>query len=172
VGITPKDGIDYQVINFGAKTVAQTVKFLPPGPTTDFCAPSAINSIISADIVMGIDAVSADERHKVAFISILTAGLTPTDGVYRVEDEIYERMVVRPNDAGLRIRCLDFDGEGLLAGEYESTNVWVSSNPLTITPSWDKVEPVPAGERQAVVGMRTPNCYVGTSGKNGGFFVY
>jgi len=171
VGATPGKGIDYQVINFGAKSVAYTVNFIPAGATTDFCVPPAPTSILQADIAIGIDAVSADERNKVAFISVTSSLLNRTDGIYRVFDQIFERLTVHPNDAGLRIRSIDFDGEGLLAGEYESTNVWVCSNPMTVTPAWDKVDPVPAGQREAVVGIRTPNCYVGTSGKTGGFFV-
>jgi hypothetical protein len=170
VGVTPKDGIDYQVINCRDKSIVQTVKFIPPGKTTDYCFPASPESVIRADIVVGIDAISADEHHKVAFISITCGNLAPSDGIYRVEDDIFERLKVHPQDGGLRIRCLDFDGEGLLAGEMESTNIWVSSNPLAITPAWDKVIPPPPGQREAVVGMRTPNCYVGTSGWKGGFF--
>jgi hypothetical protein len=171
VGVTPKDGIDYQVINFKDKSVARTIKFLSAGTIEDYCLPASKNSVIRADIVIGIDAVSPEERHKVAFISVACGSMTPTDGIYRVQDDFFERLNVCPQDNGLRIRCLDYDGEGLLAGELGSTNVWVSSNPLNIVPAWDKVEPKPAGEREAVVGMRTPDCYVGTSGWNGGFFV-
>jgi hypothetical protein len=170
VGVTPKDGIDYQVINYGAKSVATNVRFLGPG-TKDYSEPAAPDAIIRADIVVGIDAVSMDVRNKVAFISITSSMLNRTDGLYRVTDQFFERISVYPNDVGLRIRSIDFDGEGLLAGEYETTNVWVSSNPLTPTPSFDKVNP-PAGEREAVVGIKNPNCFVGTSGKkSGGFFI-
>jgi hypothetical protein len=171
VGATPQDGLDYQVINVKESIVVRTIKFLPPGGIIDYCLPASKNSVIRADIVIGIDALSPEDRHKVAFISVACGKLTPFDGVYRVQDEFFERLNVSPGDSSLRIRCLDYDGEGLLAGELDSTNVWVSSNPMNITPAWDKVEPKPDGEREAVVGMRTPNCYVGTSGWNGGFFV-
>jgi hypothetical protein len=171
VGLTPKEGIDYQVINIGSTSITQTVKFITPGTATDYCRPAAPKSVIKADIIVGIDAISADERHKVAFISITSRSPSPSDGLYRVEDEMFEKLTVNPQNSALRIRCLDFDGEGLLVGEMESTNVWVSSNPLNITPAWDKVEPRPPGDREAVVGMRTPNCYAGTSGIHGGFFV-
>jgi hypothetical protein len=171
IGVTPKDGVDYQIINYGSKSVAQTTKFIPPGKVVDFAMPPAPNSIISVDLAVGIDAVSADERTKVAFVSILSEMLTPTDGVYRVSDQLFERVAIHNQDAGIRIKSLDFDGESLLAGEQESTSTWISSNPLTATPSWDKVDPQPRGEREAVVGIKTPNCYIGTSGKNGGFFV-
>jgi hypothetical protein len=173
VGVTPKDGVDFQVINFGAKSVAQTTKFIPAGKVVDFAQPAAPNSIIQADMALGIDAVSMDERIKVAFISIISEILNPLDGIYRVGEGMFERMTVHHNDAGMRVKSLDFDGEGLIAGEYENTNVWISTNPLTVTPSWDKVDPQPAGEREAVVGIKSPNCYIGTSGKrmSGGFFV-
>ncbi len=171
VGVTPKDGIDYQVINYGAKSVALSIRFIGPGNVTDFMEPPAPNSIIKVNLAVGIDAVSMDERTKVAFISVTSHMLTPTDGVYRVFDQFFERLTIHPQDAGIRIKSLDYDGEGLLAGEYESTNVWVCSNPLNPSPAWDKVNP-PAGEREAVVGIKTPNCYVGTSGKkSGGFFI-
>jgi hypothetical protein len=169
VGLTPKDGIDYQVINIESKSIARTVKFIAPGSAADYCRPAEPKSVICADIVLGIDAISAEERHIVAFISITSRSPLPSDGIYRVEEEMFEKLNILPQNNALRIRCLDFDGEGLLAGEMESTNVWVSSNPLNITPAWDKVEPRPPGDREAVVGMRTPNCYVGTSGIHGGF---
>jgi hypothetical protein len=171
VGVTPKDGVDYQVINYGAKSVAQTVKFIPPGKVVDFAVPGIDNGVMAADIVIGIDAVSADERTKVAFISVLCSTLTPADGVYRVADQFFEQLTVHNNAAGMRMKSLDFDGQGLIAGEYETTSTWVSSNPLTVTPAWDKVDPHPRGERETMVGIKTPNCYIGTSGKNGGFFV-
>jgi hypothetical protein len=171
VGVTPKDGVDYQIINFGAKSVASTTKFIPAGKIVDYVTPHEPTSILRADIAIGIDAASADERTKVAFISITSFMLSPIDGIYRVSDGMFERMTVHPQDAGLRIRSLDFDGQSLVAGEYERTVSWISGNPLHATPSWEKVDPVPQGQREAVVGMRTPNVYVGTSGKNGGFFV-
>ena len=171
VGATPNDGIDYQIINFAGKSVAFTVKFVSPGTTTDFCVPATPYSVIHADIAMGIDVLAADERVKVAFISVTTNTLSRTDGVYRVFDQLFERLSVHPNDVGLRIRSIDYDGEVLLAGEYETTNVWICLNPLTAAPAWDKSTPPPSGEREAVVGMRRPNCYVGTSGGKSGFFV-
>ena len=171
IGLTPKDGVDYQVISISARSIAQTIKFIPPGKAADYCRPAAPDSVISADIAVGIDAISAGERHKVAFISITARSPSTSDGIYRVEDEMFEKLAVNPKDNSLRIRCLDYDGEGLLAGEMDSTNVWVSSNPLNIMPAWDKVEPSPPGQREAVVGMRTPNCYAGTSGLSSGFFV-
>lgn len=174
VGVTPKDGVDYQVINFGAKSVASTTNFIPAGKVVDFAEPAvAPNTIICADISVGVDAFSADERTKVAFVSVTSSMLTPTDGIYRVSDQLFERMSVYNNDGGLRIGSIDFDGEALLAGEIENTNAWISSNPLAPTPAWDKIDPQPAGERNTVVGVKVPNCYIGTSGKkvSGGFFV-
>jgi hypothetical protein len=171
IGVTPKDGVDYQVINYGSKSVAQTIKFIPPGKVVDFAMPPSENSIIGADIALGIDAVSADQRTKVAFASVLSEMLTPTDGIYRIADQLFERVTVHQQAGGLRIKSLDFDGESLLAGEQETTSTWISSNPLTVTPSWDKVDPQPRGEREVVVGIKTPSCYIGTSGKNAGFFV-
>lgn len=171
IGVTPKDGVDYQVINYGSKSVAQTIKFIPPGKVVDFAMPPAPNSIIGADMTVGIDAVASDVRTKVVYISILSEMLTPTDGIYRVADQSFERITVHPQDAGLRIKSLDFDGENLLAGEQETTDTWISSNPLAVTPSWDKVDPQPRGEMATVVGIKTPSCYIGTSGKNAGFFV-
>ncbi len=173
VGVAPNKGIDYQVINYGAKSVATSVRFLGPGFTSDFSIPPINDSIINADIIVGIEAISADVRNKVAFISITSNMLNRTDGIYRVNGQFFERLTVHQNDAGLRIKSLDYDGEGLLAGEYETTNVWVCSNPMAATPVWDKASPQPKGEREAVVGMRSPDCYVGTSGRrpSGGFFV-
>jgi hypothetical protein len=170
VGITPKDGVDYQVINFGAKSVAQTIKFIPGGKLVDFAIPPTPTSLINVDISVGMD-VSSGEHTKVAFISITSEMLNPIDGIYRVAEGMFERMNVHHNDAGMRVKSLDFDGEWLIAGEYETTNAWVSTNPLTITPSWDKVDPQPAGQREAVVGVKNPGCYIGTTGKNGNFFV-
>jgi len=171
VGVTPENGIDYQVINFGAKSVALTVKFIPPGTTKDFSVPATPSSILKADIAVGIDAISADERMKVAFISITSNTLTRTDGIYRVSDQFFERLAVHPHDGGMRINSIDYDTQGLLLGEKETTNIWLCSNPLNVAPTWDKGDPQPAGQSETVVGMRTPNCYVGTSGKNGGFFI-
>ncbi len=169
VGATPANGVDCQVINTGTKTVESTVNFIPAGKVTEYCVPPNYNSIWCADIAVGVNTVSP-EHNKVAFVSVTSNTLNPADGIYRITGQVFERLTVHPNDLGLRIKSLDFDGDGLLAGEYESTNVWVSTNPMFPNPSFDKVT-VPAGTKEAVVGIRSPNCYVGTSGPRGGFFI-
>jgi hypothetical protein len=166
VGATPAAGIDYQIISLNSNSVLQTVKFILPGTTKDFRSPPAGYSILYADIALPPDFIDSNTSN-IAFVSIATQTLVPTDGVYRINNQASIKILPLGGEV-FGIKSIDYHRTMLLAGERATHMVWRSTNPLFNLPNWYPATLPPSGLKEVEVGMNSSMCFAGTRGGNSG----
>lgn len=166
VGAKPSAGVDYQLISLNTNSVMHTVNFIPAS-TRDFTSyySRTFNSILSADIALSPDFLASDDAMRTAFISIASNNSPSSDGVYRIN-----HTHARGIKLNMGMKSVAFDGNILLAGQYNRTRVWRSKNPMAVAPIFRTVRPLRPGQWEALVRMGGTAKYLGTSGLEGSFF--
>jgi hypothetical protein len=173
VGANNNDGVYFQIIKTLNNSLEQAVHFILPGTTSDYGPNSS--AICCADIVLPPDFNAIYAANRVAFVSVGTRTLKPTDGVYKIEGvpPYSTYLPILSGSSGLGIRSIDFysdnNGDLLVAGEYAANKVWHSHDPFS-SANWTLSTALPDGENEVVVGI-SPGChrvFAGTSGNESG----
>jgi hypothetical protein len=111
--------------------------------------------IIVADISLPQDFDAADIDHRVYYVSYYDNSATLDSGIYRRNDNEGQFHYLLPDTSTRGISSIDYFGTvasgKLLAGEVNAdvttfiSDIWITYNPQTNPPTWDKADKPPTG---------------------------
>jgi hypothetical protein len=130
---------------------------------------AGLNKLDSASLVLASFFQGDDPDSQYMFIGITvdgTAAAIATSGIYRFADTIKTDILIN-----VKIHSIDFNGLYLVAGSYDSTTVYRSSNPSSAIPTLQTstLTKSPGGDNKVVVAWRGISVVAGTSGGESAF---
>jgi hypothetical protein len=128
-------------------------------------------AITKASIALFPDYLGTDDETRIAFVGLATA---TNGGVARLVDNNQDKEVVTWTSASTAgVSSVAYDGELLLAGDYDDNQVFVCDDPMATTPKFGKVSTYkqPGGAEKTVVTWAGDNIVAATQGANSAFAV-
>lgn len=130
-----------------------------------------ITGLLSASISLDPAYLGSDYNRHIAFIGLTVDGdatVEATSGVYRLNHTSNTRLL-----GGKNIHSVDFNGDNLIAGGYDTNAVYYSASPLVTTPGISTVSTYknPGGESRVVISRMGTFVVAGTSGNESAFAV-
>jgi hypothetical protein len=160
VGVKANGVLDFQIIRVPQGTIENTITFDTAGINAGFTTENTAGKIFCADIALTENFLQ-DHMAWVGF----TRSNYPSP-VYFIESTYPS---ICKNDTQTRNLVFMPGEKMLLVGEYSGTHYWWSQTPNATTPIWYRSPQFP-GEGKTLIRTGAKNVYVGTSGRNGGFF--
>ncbi|MHC4500341.1 MAG: beta propeller repeat protein, partial [Planctomycetota bacterium] len=161
------DNVSFQIFSFN-QMQWNTAAGISGYPVT-IVSDDGITGLDSASISLAPDYFAIDESLRISFVGLAVAGdtnATATSGIYRLNDD---NVTALQTDE--QIHSVAYDGTNLVAGAYDTTNVWHSADPLATTPTVSSSVSSPSGGDRVVVGWAGSDVVAGTSGNNSAFAV-
>ncbi|OGO17869.1 MAG: hypothetical protein A2Z15_06680 [Chloroflexi bacterium RBG_16_50_11] len=130
---------------------------------------AGINNLLSASLVLAPTFTGDDPASRKSFIGITvngTATANATSGIYRFADTVKTNLLLNA-----KIHSIAYNGAYLVAGSYETTTVYRSTNPLVTTPtvSTSLATKGPSGDNRTMVAWLGSSVVAGTSGDESAF---
>jgi hypothetical protein len=131
-------------------------------------ASETFTSFDAASIAMAPDYLGSDDSMRVAFVGLTVQAGTAkeTSGIFRLDDTDIEVLKDKQE-----IYSVAFDGSLLVAGRYNSTTVYRSTDALDDSPSVSSSTSTknPGGTGKCIVGIAGSDVVAGTSGNESAF---
>lgn len=164
VAVTEKggDSVMLQIFNFDTSGWNDNSGFTGY-PITIVCG-SGITGLSSASLSLDPEYLAyEDDLHNI-FIGLTITGdatAVTSSGIYRLSSD--QKTIL---NTGAKIHSVAFDGSKLVAGSYDTTNVYRSADPLAEIPSISPVATLkgPGGTNKVMVAWADSNVVAGTSG--------
>ncbi len=130
---------------------------------------AGLNRLTSASLALSPGYSSDNPETRRVFIGFTVDGdasANATSGIYRLDDTVQKNVLLNA-----KIHSLAFDGLYLVAGSYDTTTVYRSSNPSAISPTINAstVTKNPGGDNKTVVAWMGNSVAAGTSGDESAF---
>jgi len=161
------DSVDFQMYSFNTNTWnSGAFDAFSEDLTQD--TPAAYTSFDAAAIALAPDYLASDDAMRVAFV-VLTVNAgddTETSGIFRLDDD--DVTVLKDEK---EMYSVAFDGSLLVAGRYDSTGVYRSTDALDDDPSvsGSTSSKNPGGVDKCVVGIAGSTVVAGTTGPESAF---
>lgn len=132
---------------------------------------SGITGLTSASISLSPKYLASNADTRLAFLGLTVSGdaaAAATSGLYRLQDTNVSRL-----QTGASIHSVSFDGFNLVAGAYDSTAVYNSTDSLATMPTVNVAPALkrPGGENKVVVAWAGGKVVAGTSGNESAFAI-
>jgi len=142
----------------------------PDYPVT-IVSDDGITGLDSASISMAPDYLGSDNSTRHVFAGLTVAGdsdAVATSDIYHLDDDNVTALKM-----GEQIHSVAYDGTNLVAGEYDSTDIWRSADPMAPAPTVNVTDAShrPGGENKVVVDWAGSKVVAGTSGNLSAFAV-
>lgn len=130
-----------------------------------------ITGLDSASISPAPDYLADDSNRRNIFVGLTVSGdanAISTSGIYRLSNTTEKAL-----KTGTKIHSIAFNDTSLVAGSYDASTVYRSSDPLTTIPTVSATSTMkdPGGENKVVVAWASNNVVAGTSGNESAFAV-
>jgi hypothetical protein len=130
-----------------------------------------IDALHSASIAMSPEYLGSDDSMRIVFVGLTadsTASKDEASGIFRMDDDDVTALKEKQF-----IHSIDYDGTNLVAGQYDSTTVRRSSDPLASSPSvsGSTSKKGPGGDHLTVVAFAGADVVAGTSGDESAFAI-
>jgi hypothetical protein len=142
-----------------------------PAEVVNHGTDSVVTALDSASIAMAPDFLGSDDAMRVLFVGVTTDSSASSDeasGIFRMDDD--ESTTLKDE---VFIHSVDYDGTNLVAGEYDSTNVRRSSDPLASSPSVSSTSSTKraGGDHLTLAAFAGSEVVAGTSGDESAFAI-
>jgi hypothetical protein len=129
---------------------------------------SGITGVISASLSLSPSYQASDYDTRRLYIGLTVDGNSSASGIYRFEDTIKTEMLLNTN-----IYSVAYNGSYLVAGAYDDSTVYRSTNPISPLPTFSAsaVTKRPGGEMKVAVAWMGSNVVAGTSGNESAFAI-
>ncbi len=132
---------------------------------------SGITGILSASLALAPDYLGTDDDYRRLFIGLTingNASAIAESGIYRYVDTL--KTDIRTN---VKIHSVACNGSYLVAGSYDTTTVYRSSNPFATSPTvlTSSTAKRPGGENRVKVAWKSTSFVAGTGGNESAFSV-
>jgi hypothetical protein len=134
-------------------------------------ADTTISRLASASLSLAPDYLASDDDTRKVYIGLTIVGSTSAvakSGIYRYIDTIGATLY-----ANIKIHSIAYNGSYLVAGAYDTTNVYRSTNPSATIPTFytSTTTKCPGGENKVMVAWLGTKVVAGTSGNESAFSV-
>jgi len=132
-----------------------------------------ITGLDSASISLAPDYHGAWDTRRDVFVGLTVAGdndAAATSGIYRLNDD---NVTALKTGVTTKTYSVAYDGTNLVAGAYDTTNVWRSADPMAATPTVNVTSAMnrPGGDDKVVVAWAGSDVVAATSGNQSAFAV-
>jgi hypothetical protein len=132
---------------------------------------TGISRLTSASLSLAPTYLASDDDTRRVYIGLTVDGSAlaiATSGIYRYVDTYKTEMLLNTN-----IHSIAYNGSYLVAGAYDTTNVYRSTNPTATTPTFytSTTTKGPGGENRVVVAWIGTKVVAGTSGNESAFAI-
>ena len=171
VAVSERDNlsIHFQILSFNSEKWNTSAGF--SGYPVTIVADNGITDLTSASISLAPDYLGSDAGTRIAFVGLTVDGnaaAKATSDIYRLNDTSKKAL-----KTGANIHSVAFNGTNLVAGAYDSSSVYRSTNPLATTPTVSATLSLkrPGGENKVVVDWAGSKVVAGTSGNESAFAI-
>lgn len=135
----------------------------------------ASQGVVKADIALAPDYDGTEDVTRVAYVAVATANATLTQGgVARLIDNNQDKEIKTWTNASLGgISSVDYDGEKVIAGDYDNNRVYRCLSPLVTSPKCERLNTYkqPGGTGNVTVAWAGDKAVAATGGNNSAFAV-
>jgi hypothetical protein len=133
---------------------------------------TVVGGVGAADIELPDGFLGNDIGSRIGFVSF--AGVTSGGGVIRVDDTFQKAFATWSSGDEGQISSIAYDESGkLLAGDYDSNQVYRAMSPMASSPKFERINSIkqPGGASMTQVGWSGANAVAATSGDESAFSV-
>ncbi len=126
-----------------------------------------------ASIALGPDFIGIEVETLISFVGVRT-DTSDSGGLHRIDESSHDEVML----TGVNINSVIYDVNYLIAGEYDTGNVWRTEDPLSMTKYWPHLDADfatarslkwPSGENSVVVAWAGDILLAGASGDESSF---